>query len=727
MAQRIVGLDLGSYSIKVVHVQARGRGSEFEVVAFDEEPVPPPFENEDGQVAPLAERQQVALKELSGRGMLKGDVVVTGLPGDAAAVRTLRFPFADARKIQQTLPFELESEIPFDIDDVVVSWAVLGRALAVDTEGEHDVLVAYARRELVVEHLAMLQEVGVDPRHVEFDALALDDLYDGVFGAELAEPTGSIATPSGTVIETGPGAPASAVAMVDIGHKRTSVCILAEGRVVSAQTILHGGGDATRQLARELDLAPDEAERGKKKEAFIEVTGAVAQFPEQARVSDILKSAYAPIARRLRQSFQAAVTSCRVRVTKVVLTGGGSRILNLDRHLAEVLNVRVARAPEIAQLLGSALPLPAGVEVSLAHPEAPQASLALGYALSGLYGDKTRSRLDFRTGEFAWKGELDFLRERTVPLAAWAAVLLLALLVGGMARAFVLSSEEDDIKKRQVAACRSITGQDIDSASRCLAIIQERISGQAGFTLPDLSAVDHYLTVARRLPPPGTLERKVTELDLNDERVRLTAVVASFDEVDKVVDGLKGGRCFESVEKGKARNVSSGVEFSALVRIDCAVAPGDGKEAEGEDQVSAPAAVPSSSGAARRPTPSGPGKAKRGESGASTAASGAPKPAARGTATLDADVPKARAERAAGAEDVESTRADRVRRMREKREELQRAREAAGGAVRPTPSIMGEGMRRPLPEGIGARTIERRGLTGDDEGLEPLGPVKGGE
>lgn len=718
MAQRIVGLDLGSYSIKAVHVMAKGRTGDFEVVQYDEALVPPPFDVEEGQPATLRERQSLALQELLEKGALKGDVFVTGLPGDGAAVRTLRFPFSDARKIEQTLPFELEAEIPFDLDDVVISWSVLRHKQGVDAN-ETEVLAAYARRESVSELLSLLAEVGVDPRHVEFDALALDDLFDGVWQKAGPEEMGAVqSTPGGTVIETGPDAPAAAVAMVDIGHRRTSVCILEGGRVVSAQTILHGGGDATQKLAKELGLSYDDADRGKRKEAFIEVLGAVAQFPEQARVSDILKNAYGPIARRLRQVFQAAVSSQRVRVTKVILTGGGSRVLNLDRYLAEVLNVRVVRAPELEQLLGAVLSMDGGPEISLSRPEAPEAGLALGYALSGLRADKTRARIDFRTGEFAWKGELDFLRERALPLTAWAAVLVLALGFSGAVQAFVLSSEEDDIRQQQLAACKAITGQDIDSSSRCLAIIQERISGQAGFSLPEYSAVDHYLTAAKRLPPVGTLQRKVTELDVNPERMRVLAVVPDFDAVDKVVAGLEGGRCFDSLEKGKARNVNGGVEFNVVVRLDCQKAEGDGKDAEGElqeEKTSARAPAASS-----RRTSGSRIKQRARDLKANTAAKNEAAARAadddKGDKTDKTDKAdkgdKADKSAAAGGESkAERAREERLQKLKAKREALQHAREAAGaqGTPRPVPGQLRPELRRgPIPAlSPSARTLRR--------------------
>jgi general secretion pathway protein L len=702
---RIVGLDLGSYSIKVVQVEARGRSGDFEVVGYDELDVPPIPE---GEASTLADRHKEALGLLKERGALRGDIFVTGLPGDKAAVRTLTFPFSDPRKIQQTLPFELEAEIPFDIEDLVISWSVLRTIKADDGDERTEVLVAYAKREAMVEHLEMLAGFGIDPRHVEFDALALDDLFDGVFrGFEMGE-EGPARTPGGTFIEVGPDAPEPATAMVDIGHRRTSVCILEGERVVSAHTILHGGGDATRQLARDLSLTFDEAERGKKKEAFIEVLGARAQFPEQTRVSDVLKQSYGPIARRLRQIFQAALSSSRVRVVKVILTGGGSRVLNLDRHLSEALNLKVERAPEIAQLLGAALPLPEGADVPVGQAEAPQAGLALAYALSGLRGEKSRARIDFRAGDFAWKGELDFLRERAVPLGVWAVVLVVALSLSGAARAWVLGSEEDELRERQAQACETITGQKIDSASRCLAIIQERIGGQAGVTIPEYSAVDHYLELSTRLPPTGTLSRKVTELDINAERLRVQATVPDFDAVDKVVEGLTGGRCFESVEKGKARNVKDGVEFNVLVRLDCEKAPGE------EDEATTADSEKSSRAAARR---------DKAEERRKRAQERAKQLAERRKKSFEEREQRKAAAGAGGGEEVappgkdgrdrDDVRERRLEELREKRDALKRAREgapvragpAARSKLRGPIDVSGRGIapmsRRPAP--LGAR------------------------
>jgi general secretion pathway protein L len=590
MVQKIVGIDLGSHSVKAVTISARGKApspgraaprAAFDVLNWGEAIVRPAADGEDG-AATLRERQGEALQELKQRGALDGDLFVTGLPGDSAAVKSLTFPFNDRAKINVALPFTLEDEIALDLDDIVYSHVFVEGATSRVRDKGSEVLCAYARKDAVQEVLDQLAISGVDPRHVELDAMALTNVWDGVFaahhGIDSDGPT-ELRTPGGTVIETVEGAPSPCVAVVDIGHRHTSVCVIASGRAVSAHTLLHGGADATRALARELSLPLEEAERGKRKEAFIEVQGAVAQFPEQQQISDVLKKAYAPVVRRLRQIFQATISASRLRIVKVVLTGGGSKVLNLERHIAEELNVKVVRGAELGMLLHAMQKPPLAVDDGTPVDAGVESALAFAYALSGLSAARSTSRLDFRTGPFAWKGDYDFLRERVPALSAWAAALVVALGLGAAAQAVMLSREESALLEKQLKLCQEITGEKTDSTSRCIALIQERINGTAGFSVPETSATDVFLEISRRLPYATETRRKITELDVTSERVRLKGTTTSYDAIDTMVERLQGGRCFELVEKGKARNINADtIEMNITINLDCAKAPGDGKE-----------------------------------------------------------------------------------------------------------------------------------------------------
>src|ERR1700686_2571483 len=117
MARRIVGLDLGAYSVKLVRLESGTHDAPFEVLDAAEEVLP----SDNGDV-PLKERQQAALSEMFRKGLLDGEIYAVGLPGADGQMRSMKVPFADVRKIEAVLPGLLEAETPFEIDDMVISW-----------------------------------------------------------------------------------------------------------------------------------------------------------------------------------------------------------------------------------------------------------------------------------------------------------------------------------------------------------------------------------------------------------------------------------------------------------------------------------------------------------------------------------------------------------------------------------------------------------------------------
>jgi general secretion pathway protein L len=560
---KVTGIDIGTYSIKTVTVETRSKGVP-EVVQVAEELVPK---------GDLAAGWEAALRALKEQGCLDGDVMVAGLQGGAASVRLLSLPFAisDRAKLQQTVPYTLESEISLELDDVVVGWQALEEKTdAKSKQKSTQVMAAFAKRTEVSKLLGLLGAVDVDPRYVELDALAMDDLWMHSLKRVHDLPVGPISmqSPGGTMIDTTDGAPVSCVALLDIGHRHTTLSVLHNDRVVAAHTVLHGGADATRALAQEIGISPDEAEQGKRKEAFIEVQGAEAQFPEQRLVSDVLKKAYDPIVRRLRQTLQGLVSSSRMRVVKVVLTGGGSRVMNLDRHLAEQLNIKVVRARELGGALRTA------TSASSVDDDMPQMALALAYALSGAQGARSASRIDFRTGDFAYHGDFDFMRERAPAVLGWVAAIVVAVLANAGVQYYLLGKQEQAVDAKVLAFCKEVLGTDV-AATACDQAMRSEIAGTGSFQLPTYGAVDALLEVSRRMPPSTELKRKITEFDATAERVRLKGTAGSVGASDALVERLKGARCFASVEKGpKTRTINpETVEWDASITLDCVGAP----------------------------------------------------------------------------------------------------------------------------------------------------------
>lgn len=153
MPHRIFSLDIGDAEVRASIVQTSFR--DYKVEGFYRQPL-----SSNGGAADQ-------IKRFLAQHGTAADTVVSSLPSDRVTWRTLFLPFRDAKKVAQTVPFELESSVPFGLDEVVVDYQILRR----DRSGT-TVLAALVQKEDLERHLALLREGGVDPKTVAFSALA---------------------------------------------------------------------------------------------------------------------------------------------------------------------------------------------------------------------------------------------------------------------------------------------------------------------------------------------------------------------------------------------------------------------------------------------------------------------------------------------------------------------------------------------------------------------------
>src|SRR5580704_15073382 len=116
MARRVIGLDLGAYSVKLVRLETGKQGRKFEIQDVVEEILPVDDDRD------LLDKQRDAILNLHKKGLLEAEASAIGLSAMEGQMLTMRVPFVEARKIEAVLPGLLEAEIPYEIDDMIISW-----------------------------------------------------------------------------------------------------------------------------------------------------------------------------------------------------------------------------------------------------------------------------------------------------------------------------------------------------------------------------------------------------------------------------------------------------------------------------------------------------------------------------------------------------------------------------------------------------------------------------
>lgn len=163
MPNRILALDVHGADLNAVVVETSFRS--YQIVGHFSEP-------RDDSVS-LGEQ----LRAFVARHPMTADTVLSALPGNAAAFRTLELPFRDRRRLEQTVPFELESQVPFSIEDAIIDFQILTS----NADGAR-VFAALAPKSRLEEHLEVLSTAGLDPAIVDFAPLAtlnVLQLFDG--------------------------------------------------------------------------------------------------------------------------------------------------------------------------------------------------------------------------------------------------------------------------------------------------------------------------------------------------------------------------------------------------------------------------------------------------------------------------------------------------------------------------------------------------------------------
>src|SRR5262249_42746650 len=136
--------------------------------------------------------------------------------------------------------------------------------------------------------------------------------------------------------------PADPITLVlDVGHDRSTVCVVRGDRPLMARTIARGGKQVTEAVGAAFHLDETAAEKAKDEAAFVATRAMTRRVAAQARMDQAVRRALAPLVRELRQtvaSFRAAYSD-GPGVERLVLSGGGSRIEGLDVFLGDELGL----------------------------------------------------------------------------------------------------------------------------------------------------------------------------------------------------------------------------------------------------------------------------------------------------------------------------------------------------------------------------------------------------
>jgi general secretion pathway protein L len=522
MAHKILGLDLGSYSVKLAQLDAGFRQSR--LIGLYERRLLEPVEGESE-----LQRGARTLAALMSEAGLEAEMFASGV-GAEATLRLLEMPFSDPKKIEQVLGYELESQILGELSDLVYDCVIGETRPRDDGSATTQVVAVAAARTAVREHIDALAAVGAEPRMVGAVALSYAALRGHAFASDGV-----------------------AQAIIDFGHRYTQVCVVRGERVLFARSIARGGEDVTVAIADGFRMTAEDAERAKHEQAFIGEPGAALASPAHQRVDALVREAVRPLVRELKQTMAAFRAGGEGGPERVLVTGGAARLAGLIEHLELELGVPVQRLALLAED-----PLLSPEIAAQAQAGAEASSLALPAQAFGLALAEATPvpQVNLRKGELAYRTDYSYLRGKAGYVAAAVLAVLACAGLNAAASLRVLRKEGEVLEAKLRMQTRELFGEERTDGK---AISEELRQGPKGGAppIPTLSAFDVLDEISHNVPSSENAKLDILELDIKPKKTYLKATAETAAQIDEVAATLGKIECFDKIEKGTITTVTA--------------------------------------------------------------------------------------------------------------------------------------------------------------------------
>ncbi|HTH00109.1 MAG TPA: type IV pilus assembly protein PilM [Vicinamibacterales bacterium] len=342
-AKSLVGLDIGSSAVKAVELKQAGKA--FKVAAFGSEAIPPDS-IVDGAIIDGGAVAD-AIRRLFTSGAIKTKDVAASLSGNAVIVKKITLPQMSEAELAESIYWEAEQYIPFDIQDVNLDYQILDKG-GDGGKATMDVLLVAAKKEKIADYTGVIAQAGRSAVVVDVDAFALQNAYEVNYGIE----------------------PNTIVALLNAGASATNINILNGDQSVFTRDISIGGNAYTEALQKELNLPFDLADQLKRGMPVDGVTY------EDAK--PVLRAVSENVMLEIQKTFDFfKTTASSDRIDRIMLSGGASRAEGFKEMLSDRFDAPVEGLDPFKRVGFDSKKF----QIDSAAEIAPTAAVAVGLAL----------------------------------------------------------------------------------------------------------------------------------------------------------------------------------------------------------------------------------------------------------------------------------------------------------------------------------------------------------
>lgn len=338
----LVGLDIGSSAVKAVELASAGKS--YRVVAYASEAMAPDS-IVDGAIIDGAGVADTIRRVFDRLGTKTKDVAAS-LSGNAVIVKKINLPQMTDAELAESIKWEAEQYIPFDVQDVNLAYQIMPGADGA-APNSMDVLLVAAKKEKIADYTGVIAQAGRVPVVVDVDAFAIQNAFEANYEAD----------------------PGTVTALMNMGASAININIVTGPASIFTRDVSIGGNAYTEAIQREFNLTFERAEQVK--------CGARAADERPEDVEAVLRAVSDNVLLEIQKTFDFyRSTAASDRLDRVMICGGAARVQGFADALADRFGLPVEPLDPFRRIAFDAAA--AGVEAAEA---APTSVVAVGLAL----------------------------------------------------------------------------------------------------------------------------------------------------------------------------------------------------------------------------------------------------------------------------------------------------------------------------------------------------------
>lgn len=314
----IIGLDIGSHSIKLVGLKKTSKGPS--LTCFGMKKIPQGIDRED--VGSISEVLKGLVEEVD----LKTKKVRLTVSGAGIHIRRMTMPSIPKKELNQALRWEIKEHLPFPVETAQIQFHILGEFTEENTK-KLDLLAVACPENLIDRTLAIVNGAGLQPVHLDVSAFAL---WNTLFAYDRLK-----------IGET--------IALIDLGSEKMSLYLFKDEILQFSREITPAGDDLTRAITEGIPFERDLIFLHEKAERIKEGVGIPSGHPEEKEIDepiDLSKISFLmrPVLERWAGEIGRSLDYYRnqfygEKIDRILLTGGGAHLKNFSSYLKDELRL----------------------------------------------------------------------------------------------------------------------------------------------------------------------------------------------------------------------------------------------------------------------------------------------------------------------------------------------------------------------------------------------------